>query len=168
MDNIAPILFRFLVMVVMAVGLAGLILPVLPGLVIIWAAALVFGLVEGFSTAGIIIMVILTFFATTGSLIDNFLLGASARSSGASWLAAGAAVLAAVVGSLLAPPLGGIIAALIVVFAFEIYRLKNWREALVSAKGIAYSLGWSMIARSLMGFIMILLWGLWAFFFQPV
>lgn len=42
----------FLVGLVMAVGILGTVLPILPGLVLIWGAALVYGLVEGFGLIG--------------------------------------------------------------------------------------------------------------------
>jgi uncharacterized protein YqgC (DUF456 family) len=73
-------------LIFMLVGLFGLIIPIFPGLVVIWLSALFFGLVVGFDTLGIIIFILITLGMVAGSLVDNFLMGAGARVGGASWL----------------------------------------------------------------------------------
>ena len=45
---------------IMLVGLFGLIVPVFPGTVVIWLAALGYGVVTGFHTLGIVLFVIIT------------------------------------------------------------------------------------------------------------
>ncbi|MDQ4094918.1 MAG: DUF456 domain-containing protein, partial [Actinomycetota bacterium] len=57
---------ELLVGVVMAVGLAGIIVPFVPGLPLIWGAALAYGLVEGFGTPGIVAMIVVTAFLIAG------------------------------------------------------------------------------------------------------
>ena len=92
----------------MIFGLACIIiLPVLPGLVIIWLAALVYGMVTGLSTVGIVISIIITLLMIFGSFVDNILMGASARKTGANWLAIALALIAGMAGSFFWPPLAG-------------------------------------------------------------
>src|SRR5512132_3086170 len=110
---------RIVVLAVMLFGLLGLIIPVLPGLVIIWVPALVYGLVTGFNWVSAILFGIMTLLMILGNLVDNFIMGARARVQGASWLAIGVALAAGVLGSIIFPPFGGLIAALLGLFAVE-------------------------------------------------
>ncbi len=79
----------------MLVGEIGLMIVVVPGLVIIWAAGLVYGLVAGFSTSGWIIFGVMTVLMVGGSVADNFIMGANARQKGASWWSIAAALAGA-------------------------------------------------------------------------
>ncbi len=154
-----------IVLAVMLVGLIGLVIPILPGLVIIWLAGLVYGIVTGFSTAGWIIIVLMTILMVVGSLADNVIMGASARQKGASWLAIGVALVLAIVGSLLMPPFGGLVLALLGIFGVEMYRLRDLQKALDSTKSMAFGCGWAVVVRAGIGALMIGLWILWAFVF---
>ncbi len=87
--------------VVMLVGLFGLLVPLFPGIVVMWLAALGYGVVTGFSTLGIVLFIIITLLMLAGTLVDNVLMGAGARKAGASWLSIAAALVAGVVGTLL-------------------------------------------------------------------
>ena len=156
---------HILVGITMAAGLLSLLIVIIPGLVIIWAAGLVYGLVIGFDTAGWIIFAIMTVLMIVGSLIDNVLMGASARQKGASWAGIGAALAGALLGTLFFPPIGGIVLALTALFAVEYFRVKDWRKALDSTGSLAMGCGWAVVARLAMGAMMIGLWLLWAFVF---
>lgn len=156
---------HILVGLTMLVGWLGLFIVIIPGLVIIWTAGLVYGLVVGFNTAGWILFGVMTVLMIVGSLIDNVLMGASARKKGASWLSIGAALVGALLGTLLLPPIGGILLALVALFLVEYYRVKDWRQALDSTGSMAMGCGWSVVARLVMGAVMIGLWLLWAFVF---
>lgn len=156
---------HILVGITMTAGLLSLLIVIIPGLVIIWAAGLVYGLVIGFDTAGWIIFAIMTVLMIVGSLIDNVLMGASARQKGASWAGIGAALAGALLGTLFFPPIGGIVLALTALFAVEYFRVKDWRKALDSTGSLAMGCGWAVVARLAMGAVMIGLWLLWAFVF---
>ena len=157
-----PLLIKSITFTVMLAGL--LVLPLLPGLVIIWAAALGYGLAAGFGTLGWIIFVVLTVLMIAGSVIDNILMGRSAHKEGAPWWATMVALLAAIVGSFVIPIpiIGGILAALVTLFGIEWIRRKDWRKALASLKGMAIGWGWAFVIRFIIGLIMIGLWLIWA------
>jgi len=163
--NIGNTAFHILVAVTMLAGWLGLLIVIIPGLVIIWSAGLVYGLALGFGTSGWIIFGIMTVLMIFGSLIDNVLIGASAKQKGASWLAIGAAVLGAIVGSIVLPPFGGLIFAMVALFLVEYFRIKNWRKALDSTSSMAMGCGWAVVIRLAVGAIMIGLWLLWALVF---
>lgn len=166
MDAILTTAFPWIIGGVMLAGLAMLVLPILPGLWVMWIAALVYAIVTGFDTAAIIFMVIITILTVVGGLMDNILMGANARVSGASWLAIGVALVGAVIGSILLPPIGGLIFAIAGIFLVEYLRIKDWRKALESTKGLALGCGWGVIARFGFGVLVMLVWLLWALVFS--
>ncbi len=159
--SIAEGTLQLVVLAVMLFGLFGLIIPILPGLVIIWVAALVYGIVTGFTWTSGIILAVMTVLMAVGSVIDNVIMGAKARQTGASWLAIGAALGAGILGSLIFPPFGGFIAALLALFAVEYNRLQDVQKAVDSTRSMALGCGWAAIVRFGMGIVMILLWGAW-------
>ena len=156
------LLVRAIPLTFMLVGL--LVLPLLPGLVIIWLAALGYGLAAGFGTLGWIIFAVLTVLMIAGSVVDNILMGRSAHKEGAPWWAILVAMAAAIVGSFVIPIpiIGGILAALATLFGIEWIRRKDWRKALASLRGMAIGWGWAFVFRFIIGLVMIGLWLIWA------
>lgn len=149
--------------IIMALGLFSLIIPGIPGLTIIWLASLVFMLLTGFSWQVGVVFGFMTVFMLAGNISDNVLMGAGARKQGASWLAIGVALAAGVLGTILLPPFGGLVAALVGLFIVEYVRLKDWQKALDSAGSMAMGCGWAVALRFAIGVLMIALWVIWAF-----
>jgi uncharacterized protein YqgC (DUF456 family) len=156
------LVIKIFTLTAMLVGL--LVLPLLPGLVIIWVAALGYGLAAGFGTLGWIMFALITVLMLAGSVIDNILMGTSAHKEGAPWWVILLAMLAAILGSILIPIpiLGGILAALLTLFGIEWLRRKDWRKALASIKGMMLGWGWAFVIRFITGLVMIGLWLIWA------
>ncbi len=146
----------------MLIGL--LVIPILPGLVIIWVAALGYGLAAGFGVLGWVMFALITLLMLVGSVVDNILMGTSAHKEGAPWWVILLALLAAILGSFLIPVpiLGGILAALLTLFGIEWLRRKDWRKALASIKGMMIGWGWAFVIRFIIGMVMIGLWLIWA------
>jgi hypothetical protein len=168
MANIGQIALQVLTLSIMLVGLFGLLIPIIPGLVIIWVAALIFGLISGFQWVGGVLFGVITLLMVIGNLADNFMMGAGARQKGASWLSIGVALVAAVIGTLFWPPFGGLLVALVGVFIVELIRLREMRKAWDSLRGMASGCGWSIAVRFLIGMIMIFWWIIWAFLLPEV
>ena len=146
----------------MLFGLFGLVIPIMPGLVIIWVAALGYGIAAGFGALGWIMFAIITLLMIAGSFIDNVLMGTQARQSGASWVSIAAALVFGLAGNFILPVIGGLIAALLALFVAEWIRRKDWREALKAVRGMAWGCGWAFVIRFIMGAVMIGLWLVWA------
>lgn len=161
MDSAARSAFQAVVLAIMLFGLLGLIIPILPGLVIIWVPALVYGIVTGFNWLSIVLFALMTVLMIAGNIVDNVVMGARARQQGASWIAIAVALVGGIAGSLAFPPFGGLIAALIGLFIVEFIRLRDWRKAFDSARSMAIGCGWAAVIRFGMGLVMILLWGAW-------
>lgn len=164
MDNIGLALFQTVILAIMVFGLLGLATTIIPGLTVIWAAALVYVLVTGFQWLSGILFAVMTILMIGGNLVDNYLMGASARQTGASWLAIAVALIAGIAGSIIWPPFGGLVLALVGLFIVEFIRLRDWRKALTSTRSMAMGCGWSVIVRLGIGMVMILLWLVWIYF----
>lgn len=154
------LIIRGLTLTAMLVGLV--VIPFLPGLVIIWVAALGYGIATKFGILGWVIFAVLTLLMLAGSILDNLLMGTSAHKEGAPWWAILVAMVAAIAGNFALPILGGILAALLALFLIEWLRLNDWKKALNSMKGMLVGWGWAFVFRFIIGMIMIGLWLIWA------
>ena len=161
MEDILTFSVFGIIQIFMLIGLLGSLIPIFPGLAIMWFAALGYGIVNGFSTVGIILFIVLTVLAVVGTLIDNIMMGAGARKGGASWLTIAVALIAGVLGTFLYPPIGGIIAAPLAVLLLEYVRLRDINQAWQALRGLATGWGLSYFVRFLIGILMLVLWWVW-------
>ena len=156
-------IWSVLAAVVMVVGLCGVVIPVLPGLTLIWITAAVYGIAVGFDTIGIAVMVLLS-----GLLVVSVIKGVviprrTALRSGASGWAQLAGVAGAVAGFFLIPVIGVVVGALVGVLAAEYLIKGDWAEAWTATKGLARGLGISALIDFGLGLMMIAIWSVWAF-----
>ena len=149
---------------VMLIGLVGIILPVLPGLILIWLAALGFAIVEHFARIDPWTFGVLTLLAIVGVSADVWMSQLGARLGGATTKSQLVGLLGGVIGALLFLVFGGIsaglgafIGSIAGVLLAEYLRLKEWQPALRAGGG--WLLGWlaSTIFQLTMGGLMILL-----------
>ena len=152
----------WITLIIMGVGLFGLIVPIFPGITVIWLAALGYGVVTGFNTLGWVLFAVISVLLIIGGTIDNVLMSAQARKEGAAWSSLALGWLAGILGTLIFPPVGGIIAAPLVVLLLEFLRLRDLNKALASLRGLAIGWGMSFVVRFLIGLAMIGLWIVWA------
>lgn len=163
MQEVLQAAFPWIILAFLLLGQVGTIIPLLPGLWIQWAAALVYGLVSGFDLSGGILFGIITVLVIVGGIIDNVAMGASAKTTGASWLSIGAALIGGVVGSLIFPPLGGLLLAMGGIFLVEYLRIRDMRKAWDSTRALAVGCGWGAALRFGFGLLVIGVWLVWAF-----
>lgn len=163
-EMIWNIIVPFVTIMVMLIGLFGLVIPIFPGGLIIWAAALIYGIIEGFGAVGGWMFAIITILAFASAAADNVLMGAKAREAGASWRGIGLGLVAGIVSSFFITPILGMLGVTpLVLFLHENYRLQNKEEALAITKGLMFGFGWAFLARFGLGIIKIILWVIWAF-----
>jgi len=132
----------WIALIVMLIGLAGTILPAVPGIGLIWIAALVYGIVERFATIDPLTFAVLTLLAAVGIGSDLLLSHAGSKLAGASWqaliagfvLGAAAFVLALIFGGIGALP-AAIIGTVTGIVLIEFRRQRSWREALKAGGG---------------------------------
>jgi uncharacterized protein len=152
----------WITLIIMAVGLFGLIVPVFPGITVIWLAALGYGVVTGFTPLAWVLLAVITVLLFIGVTIDNVLMGTKARKEGAAWSSLALGWLAGILGTVFLPPLGGIITAPLVVLLLEYLRQRDFNKALASLRGLAIGWGASFVVRFFIGLAMIGLWLVWA------
>lgn len=162
MEALGDWLVLWLTIFVMLVGLVGLIFPILPGTVIIWLAALGFGVFSGFGTLGWIIFILLTVIMVVSTVIDNFVIGAKTVQGGAALSSVLLGMLAGVVFTLVVPPFGGLVAAPLVILILEQRRTGDWAKARKAVKDLTVGVGLSWMVRLGMGLLMMGLWAIWA------
>ena len=153
-----------LTVLTMLIGLFGLIIPIFPGNVVMWLAALVYGLIFGFGRLGGIMFAIITILMLAAAAADNLLMGAKAREKGADWGSIVLALTAGVVGTIIFPPIGGLIAAPVVLYWAEFRRLGSADEAKTVVKALLTGWGLAFVVRFALGLVMLTLWGIWAYF----
>lgn len=159
-------LLQTLTLLFMLVGLVGLIVPVFPGLIIIWLASLVYALIE--SSQGHMAWIDWTLFALItllmlgGSVVDNIIMAIKMRDHQIPWKSIGLSYLAGILGSIFLTPLVGLLAAPLGLVGAEYLRFRDWRQAFESAKTFMIAWGWSFAALFGIGILMIVLWMLWA------
>lgn len=157
----ALLVVQVVIAAVMSAGLVSLFTFVIPGLTIIWLSALAYGLLTGFNLASGICFALITLLMIFGNVVDQLLMGAKAKQSGASWTGVILSTIVAFIFSFLWPPFGGIIAAMLVLFVFEFIRLRDWRKAGGTTKEMAVGCASAVVARFFVGLVMIGLWVVW-------
>src|SRR5919109_38793 len=91
----------------MAVGAVGTVVPLVPGLALVWAAALVYGVVEGFGGVGTVAFGVITVLAAAGTLAGWVVPARVAGRAGASRSSVLLGAVAAIVGFFVIPFVGG-------------------------------------------------------------
>lgn len=131
----------FVIAVTMAVGIVGTVLPIVPGLWLIWAAAVVYGALAGFGWIGLVAMAVITSLAIAGSVASIYLPQRRAAGAGVPWWGQLLALAAAVVGFFVVPVVG-----ILIGFALGILAV-----SLISTRDLG--LAWEATRSTLMGMV---------------
>lgn len=148
------------------VGLVGLIVPVFPGLFIMWLATLLYALIQNagdmMTTWDWVIFTVITILMIAGNIADNIIIARKMRDQFIPWSSIIMAFTASIIASIFFTPIVGLIAAPLGLYVAEYRRLKNRDNAWKSTK--TYMIGWSWAfgVRFAVGIVMIGLWMLWA------
>ncbi len=100
----------------MAIGVLGTLVPILPGLALVWVAAILYGAVEGFGAIGWTAFAIITALVGLGLWLGIRLPQRSAADAGLSWGGQLVAVGLAVVGFFVVPVVGAAVGFVVGVF----------------------------------------------------
>ncbi|MGE5642478.1 MAG: DUF456 domain-containing protein [Byssovorax cruenta] len=155
-------LIQVLTLFALLFGLIGLIMPVFPGLTVMWLGVLVYALFE--NSAGLMtvwdwfLFAIITLLMIVGNVADNVIIARKMRDKYVPWSSIGWAFLAGIVASLFFTPLIGLLAAPAGLFLAEQSRLKDRSAAVESTKAYMVGWGWAFFARFMIGLVMTGLW----------
>jgi uncharacterized protein YqgC (DUF456 family) len=160
------VVLETLTLFALIVGLLGLIVPVFPGLVVMWLGTLLYALIQ--NAAGDMtgwkwfIFGMITVLMIGGSIVDNLIIAYKMRDKYIPWSSILFAFAAGIVASIFFTPLIGLVAAPVGLFLAENRRLKNNEEAIASTKAYMIGWGWAFGFRFLIGLSLLGLWMLWA------
>jgi len=142
-------------LVLMFIGLLGVILPLVPGIVLVYLAALLYAVIEGFAKIGPITLAVLTVLAVVGVTADLWVSSLGAKVGGASvWALLGGLALG-LVGLVFFSLPGAILGSVLGVIMVEMGRVGDWRKVLKSGGG--WLIGWllSTVVQLSLALIMI-------------
>jgi uncharacterized protein YqgC (DUF456 family) len=165
-EFIFRVLLETLTLFFMLVGLVGLLIPIFPGLVVIWVATLIYALIQAAMQNMLwfewVIFAFITLLMIIGSIVDNIIIAGRVREKQVPWGSIILGYLAGIVASIFFTPLIGILAAPAGLFGAEYLRLRDARVAFSSTR--AWMTGWgvTIAVRIAIGIVMIGLWMLWA------
>jgi len=157
---------EILTLFVLLVGLLGLIVPVFPGLTVMWLGTLVYALIQ--NAAGKMtgwdwfLFGLITILMITGNVVDNIIIARKMRDKYVPWSSILLAFIAGIIASLFFTPLIGLVAAPAGLFLAEFRRLKNREAAVESTKAYMIGWGWAFGARFIIGLMITGFWILWA------
>ena len=146
----------------MVIGLCGVVIPILPGLALIWGVAIVYGFIVGWSALGVAAIVALTLLLAVSIVKSILVPRKTAAESGASGWSQLGAVVGAIIGFFVIPIVGVIIGALVGVLVAEVLIKGDWGLAWTATKGMAKGFGISALIDFVLGLIMIAIWSAWA------
>jgi uncharacterized protein YqgC (DUF456 family) len=149
---------ELLVALVMLVGVVGIVVPVLPGLALVWVAGLVWVWLDGAGPVRITVGVLLTVLLVVGTAAKYALPARSATGAGAprSTLLLGA--LGAVLGFFLIPVVGVVVGGVGAVFLAELARLPDVRAAWRSTWAVLRAVGIGMLVELATAVLMVGTW----------
>ncbi len=151
---------------VLIVGLVGLIMPVFPGLTVMWLGTLVYALIQ--NSAGKMtgwdwfLFGLITLLMIFGNIIDNIIIARKMRDKYVPWSSILLAFAAGIIASLFFTPLIGLVAAPVGLFLAEMARLKDRDAAIASTKAYMIGWGWAFGARFIIGLMITGFWMMWA------
>jgi uncharacterized protein len=147
-----------LVGVVMLIGLVGVLLPVVPGLLLMWAAGLVWTIADGGGAVRWTVLAAMTALLVAGTVAKYVLpaRSASARGAPAGTLVIGA--LGALVGFFVIPVVGVIVGGVLGIYLAEYARLRDARPAWTSTRAALVAIGVGLLIELTAA---VLLFGVW-------
>jgi len=166
LELFAQVFLEALTFTVLLLGLFGLLIPIFPGLTIMWIAILIYAVVQAIignmTWVGWLLFTLITLLMIGGNIVDNIIIAKHVRDKNVPWSSILWAFSAGIIVSFTLTPIAGMIASPLGLFLAEWYRLKEKKQAFDNTKAWMTGWGWSLAARFGIGLVMILFWGLWA------
>jgi len=159
-------LLEILTFLALLAGLFGLVIPVFPGLTVMWIGTLIYAIIQAIAGnmtwGGWLIFVVITLLMIGGNVVDNIIIAKHMLDKNIPWSSIIISFAAGIIFSLFLTPLAGMVASPVGLFLAEWRRIKDKQAAFDNTKAWMTGWGWSFLARFGIGIGMILLWCLWA------
>lgn len=138
-----------LVAVAIAVGLVGILVPLLPGTLLVWAAIAVWAFAER-STTGWVVLGVVTALLGAGLLVKYLWPAKRMRAADVSGVTLAAGGVLGVIGFFVIPVAGLVLGFVLGVFLAELIgrrdRRRAWASTVHAVKGVALSVGVELVA----------------------
>jgi uncharacterized protein YqgC (DUF456 family) len=148
--------------IVMFFGLLGVLLPLIPDLIVVWGAALGYGLIVGWGSIGPWIFAAITLLGLGGVASEVWVSGVGGRLGGASFKSILVGLILGIIGFIFLTPIGGLVLLLVGTFTMEYYRLGDAETAMKAVLGVGVGYGASFVVKLILGVLMFALWIVWA------
>ena len=142
-------------LLVMAVGLAGTVIPGIPGVLLVFAGVAGYGMLDGFEEFGAGWLVLMGAIAAGATAFDFIAQPAVARRFGASKWGLIGAVAGMIVGLIVGGPVGALLGPLVGAVALELVFGRTVRDALRSGLGTTVGFFTAMVVDMTAGLIII-------------
>ena len=104
------LLLQWLTLTFMLVGLLGLLIPIFPGITVIWLAALIYAIAEAMTGQmdfwGWLLFALITILMVVGSFVDNIIMAHKLRETGTPWSSIAVGFIAGLVAGFAAEGVG--------------------------------------------------------------
>lgn len=162
MDGTVSQLWFIFAYVVMIIGIAGAVIPVLPGPILIWLGALIWAWADGFVRIGWGTLTILGILAVVAWGSDIFLSTVMSRRAGASWKAIIGGIVGGLVGAallsalpILGTILGAILGAILGMWLVEYWDKGNKTAATTAVQAYVASVIFAAILEMIIALTMV-------------
>ena len=166
METFLQLGLQTITLFVLLLGLLGLIVPVFPGLTVMWIATAVFAVIQlasGLMTGwDWFLFALITLLMVGGNIVDNLIIASKMRGHEIPWKNILLCYAAGILVSLFFTPLIGLIASPVALLGLEYLRFRDWKQARESMKVFLVGWGASFAARFGIGVLMVIFWMLWA------
>lgn len=158
-------------LLLIGIGLAGSVLPIVPGAFLIWLGALLWALLDNFATVGWPTLIAMGLLAIVSYASNTGLTILLSRQVGASWKAIAASIACGILGGILLSELpvigtiiGTILGACLGMVLFEYYDKRDLRQAIRASTGYIVGYLMSSAVQLFFAFLMVVLFAWQAFF----
>ena len=143
MSELLNALLIILAILFMIIGMIGILVPLLPGTLLIWLAVLVYAIVEGFQAIDPVSFTFITIIALITGTADLWLSLLGSRKGGASWQAMLVGVFGSIIGFFVLGSLlpvignliGGIVGYSVGVLVGQFIKFREWKIAFKATVG---------------------------------
>lgn len=146
---------------VMAIGILGTLIPIVPGIGLIWVAAIVWGVVAGFGTVGVISMILITGLLVIGVFLGLRIPQRAASAEGLTRIGLFAGIVVAIVFAFILPVVGAPIGFVVGVWIVRMMDTRDAASAWRSAIRTTIALVRASATQFVVAVLMSLVWVAW-------
>lgn len=149
---------QFLVGILMLAGLVGILLPVVPGLLLIWGAGLWWAVADGGGPTRWTVLAAMSVLLVVGTVAKYVLPARSASARGAPLRTLAVGAVCAVIGFFVIPVVGVLVGGVLGIFLAEQVRLGDAGRAWQSTRAALVAIGVGLLVELAAGALMVALW----------